>query len=372
MPDFESFDESFITPCLLSNLSTIPGFRSWYVPGSSYPLDLALKFHTTEKLQVVGFFLARFEIIGPFCDFSSAPMAGFQYFVKTMPRSAEDYGAGLRLGMGRVEEEKEEEEEEGCWQQQKRNEPLVQLDLLPLGSSHRESSSAALPSSWTGTCDGGRHGGGGGIDMNQIPSPADFDDDAVVSSPNSTVSSFQMGPGSHATSGNKRERDDTNNSNSHELERACSRASDEEDGETTRKKLRLSKEQSALLEESFKEHNTLNPKQKLALAKQLSLRPRQVEVWFQNRRARTKLKQTEVDCEFLKRCCESLTEENRRLQKEVQELRALKVSHPFYMQLPAATLTMCPSCERVATADTHTTLSPWQALAPNTPRTLRS
>jgi homeobox-leucine zipper protein len=95
--------------------------------------------------------------------------------------------------------------------------------------------------------------------MNQIPSPADFDDDAVVSSPNSTVSSFQMGPGSHATSGNKRERDDTNNSNSHELERACSRASDEEDGETTRKKLRLSKEQSALLEESFKEHNTLNP-----------------------------------------------------------------------------------------------------------------
>lgn len=63
---------------------------------------------------------------------------------------------------------------------------------------------------------------------------------------------------------------------------------------------------------------------------------------------RTKLKQTEVDCEYLKRWCETLTDENRRLQKEVQDLRALKTSQPFYMQHPATTLTMCPSCERVA------------------------
>ena len=73
-----------------------------------------------------------------------------------------------------------------------------------------------------------------------------------------------------------------------------------------------------------------------------------------------------MDCEFLKRCCESLTEENRRLQRELQELRALKFAPPgpgpgpapprpatapapapFYMQLPAATLTLCPSCERL-------------------------
>lgn len=74
-----------------------------------------------------------------------------------------------------------------------------------------------------------------------------------------------------------------------------------------------------------------------------------MEVWFQNRRARTKLKQTEVDCEFLRRLCENLTEENRRLQKEVQELRALKLSPQLYMQMtPPTTLTMCPSCERVA------------------------
>ncbi|KAE8679493.1 Homeobox-leucine zipper protein HAT3 [Hibiscus syriacus] len=158
-------------------------------------------------------------------------------------------------------------------------------------------------------------------------------------------------------------------------------ASDDENGaagDASRKKLRLSKEQSLLLEETFKEHSTLNPKQKLALAKELNMRPRQVEVWFQNRRARIrcpfrlkkifkgfcccfncymlnsslrfngKLKQTEVDCEYLKRCCENLTEENLRLQKEVQGLRALKLSPQLYMHMnPPTTLTMCPSCERV-------------------------
>jgi homeobox-leucine zipper protein len=54
-----------------------------------------------------------------------------------------------------------------------------------------------------------------------------------------------------------------------------------------------------------------------------------------------------VDCEFLKKCCEALTDENRRLQKELQELKALKLAQPFYMHMPAATLTMCPSCERI-------------------------
>jgi homeobox-leucine zipper protein len=172
-------------------------------------------------------------------------------------------------------------------------------------------------------------------------SVADEEEDGAVlsSSPNSTtVSSFQMDFGMIR---NKRD-----------LEAAldAERASDDDENGSTRKKLRLSKEQSAFLEESFKEHHTLNPKQKLGLAKQLNLRPRQVEVWFQNRRARTKLKQTEVDCEYLKSCCETLTEENKRLQKEVQELRALKTSsQPFFMQPPATTLTMCPSCERVVT-----------------------
>jgi len=148
-----------------------------------------------------------------------------------------------------------------------------------------------------------------------------------------------------------------------EVEKVSSRMSNEDEEASPRKKLRLTKEQSAVLEDSFKEHATLSPKQKHDLSRQLSLRPRQVEVWFQNRRARTKLKQTEVDCELLKKCCETLTEENKRLQKELQELKSLKLAAPFYMQLPAATLTMCPSCERICNAGDGSSTTPFSIVA---------
>lgn len=149
-----------------------------------------------------------------------------------------------------------------------------------------------------------------------------------------------------------------------EIEKVSSRVSNEDDEASPRKKLRLTKEQSAILEDNFKEHATLNPKQKQDLARKLNLRPRQVEVWFQNRRARTKLKQTEVDCELLKKYCETLTEENSRLQKELQELKSLKLAAPFYMQLPAATLSMCPSCERICTAADGSSTTPFSTGAP--------
>jgi len=201
---------------------------------------------------------------------------------------------------------------------------------------------------------------GGGIDMNRVPATNESEYSSV----------FQADALRTIDTGSvvvKRERERTFELEA-ERDRTCdvsSRTSDEEEIGSTRKKLRLSKEQSALLEESFLEHSTLNPKQKNALAKELNLQPRQVEVWFQNRRARTKLKQTEVDCEVLKRCCENLTEENRRLQKELQELRALKAVPPqcvigqdnYYMPMPATTLTMCPSCERVATMENSRNLS---------------
>ncbi|KAJ4727245.1 Homeobox-leucine zipper protein [Melia azedarach] len=245
-----------------------------------------------------------------------------------------------------------------------RNEPAaLKLKLVPFSSSH-SMQNLHQKNSWnelfqSSDLNSDTRSFLRGIDVNRAPSTADCEEDNGVSSPNSTISSI---------SGKRSERELIGDET--EAERAsCSRGSDDEDGgagDGSRKKLRLSKEQSLLLEETFKEHSTLNPKQKLALAKQLNLRPRQVEVWFQNRRARTKLKQTEVDCEYLKRCCENLTEENRRLQKEVQELRALKLSPQLYMHMnPPTTLTMCPSCERVAVSSSSSSSAVASGLAPN-------
>ncbi|KAK4748338.1 hypothetical protein SAY87_014924 [Trapa incisa] len=120
-----------------------------------------------------------------------------------------------------------------------------------------------------------------------------------------------------------------------------------------RKKLRLSKEQVSILEGSFKSRTTLNPNQKEDLARRLCLRPRQVEVWFQNRRARIKSKQTEVECETLKRRCETLMEENMRLQEQVQELKLLSTARqaammpPFLAQIQTPFIA-CPSCGKSA------------------------
>lgn len=89
-----------------------------------------------------------------------------------------------------------------------------------------------------------------GIDVNRLPSAVDCEEEAGVSSPNSTVSSVSE----------KRSEREANGEEEHDTERGCFRGiSDEEEGENCRKKLRLSKDQSIILEESFKEHSTLNP-----------------------------------------------------------------------------------------------------------------
>ncbi|KAK7265767.1 hypothetical protein RJT34_33390 [Clitoria ternatea] len=88
------------------------------------------------------------------------------------------------------------------------------------------------------------------------------------------------------------------------------------------KKRRLSVEQVQFLEKSFEEENKLEPERKSKLAKDLGLQPRQVAIWFQNRRARWKTKQLEKDYETLHASFDNLKANYDNLLKEKDKLKA--------------------------------------------------
>ncbi|KAK4772032.1 hypothetical protein SAY86_013807 [Trapa natans] len=100
-------------------------------------------------------------------------------------------------------------------------------------------------------------------------------------------------------------------------------------GPSTEKKRRLSVDQVKALEKNFEVENKLEPERKVKLAQELGLQPRQVAVWFQNRRARWKTKQLERDYGVLKASYDSLKLSHDNLQrdndvllKEIKELKA--------------------------------------------------
>ncbi|KAK3219528.1 hypothetical protein Dsin_013498 [Dipteronia sinensis] len=70
---------------------------------------------------------------------------------------------------------------------------------------------------------------------------------------------------------------------------------EESGGHVSEKKRRLSVDQVKALEKNFEVENKLEPERKVKLAQELGLQPRQVDVWFQNCRARWKTKQLERD-----------------------------------------------------------------------------
>ncbi|KAJ0233412.1 Homeobox-leucine zipper protein ATHB-6 [Hirschfeldia incana] len=105
----------------------------------------------------------------------------------------------------------------------------------------------------------------------------------------------------------------------------------EERGQTgsAEKKRRLSVNQVKALEKNFELENKLEPERKVKLAQELGLQPRQVAVWFQNRRARWKTKQLEKDYGVLKtqydslrHNFDSLRRDNESLLQEIGKLKA--------------------------------------------------
>ncbi|KAH7532627.1 hypothetical protein FEM48_Zijuj04G0041700 [Ziziphus jujuba var. spinosa] len=88
------------------------------------------------------------------------------------------------------------------------------------------------------------------------------------------------------------------------------------------KKKRLNLEQVKTLEKSFEMGNKLEPERKMQLAKALGLQPRQIAIWFQNRRARWKTKQLEKDYEVLKKQFDALRSDNDALLAQNKKLHA--------------------------------------------------
>ncbi|KAK4353068.1 hypothetical protein RND71_028586 [Anisodus tanguticus] len=102
----------------------------------------------------------------------------------------------------------------------------------------------------------------------------------------------------------------------------------EESGIGSEKKRRLKVHQVKALEKNFEVDNKLEPERKVKVAQELGLQPRQVAIWFQNRRARCKTKQLERDYnvlkanfDSLKRNYESLQHDNEAILKEISELK---------------------------------------------------
>ncbi|KAI3961337.1 hypothetical protein MKX01_007051 [Papaver californicum] len=108
----------------------------------------------------------------------------------------------------------------------------------------------------------------------------------------------------------------------------------------TRKKTMLTIEQVDALERSFQEEieleqqhppgrttelrknrMKLDPEKKMKLSAELGLHPRQVRIWFQNRRAKLKGKQLERLYNVLQQDYKIVSRENQHLHQEVMELK---------------------------------------------------
>lgn len=86
-----------------------------------------------------------------------------------------------------------------------------------------------------------------------------------------------------------------------------------------------------MLERSFAEENKLEPERKSELAKKLGLPPRQVAVWFQNRRARWKNQQVESDFDGLKASYDALLLDHDALAEDNDRLRSQVNFLPLYI-----------------------------------------
>ncbi|KAL4368293.1 hypothetical protein GQ457_05G008330 [Hibiscus cannabinus] len=130
----------------------------------------------------------------------------------------------------------------------------------------------------------------------------------------------------------------------------------EEAGHAAEKKRRLSVVQVKALEKNFEVENKLEPERKVKLAQELGLQPRQVAVWFQNRRARWKTKQLERDYGLLKTSYgslkldfDTLQHDNEALRKAIRELKAKLNGESMGSNLSVKEEMIVPETEEITT-----------------------
>ncbi|KAK8649431.1 hypothetical protein V6N13_130160 [Hibiscus sabdariffa] len=99
------------------------------------------------------------------------------------------------------------------------------------------------------------------------------------------------------------------------------------------KKKKFTSEQLDCLERSFQEVTTLDPDRKMKLSMELGLQPRQIAVWFQNRRARWKAKQLEHSYDTLKQDYDAISRENQKLEDEVMKLKGMLMEQEIRNQV---------------------------------------
>ena len=94
---------------------------------------------------------------------------------------------------------------------------------------------------------------------------------------------------------------------------------------------RFSEEQIKSLEIIFESETRLEPRKKVQVARELGLQPRQVAIWFQNKRARWKTKQLEKEYNILRANYNNLASQFDIMKKEKQALVSQVHSDQVYI-----------------------------------------